>query len=437
MRESRGLIARFRVTLEGPRMAVPIDARCPSCGAPLPPPIAGMSTCGYCERAVTIQSAVSQPPNTEAALSRRPSRRRVLTILSLILIVMMLPVGYSMIAASVTANRALAEAERVVRKASVTAAGDTRALWDDMGGPPVPVLIDGHEAVLGRLRTVTTGDQLFIVASDSATLKKCWQSAPYGTYSEGYLSTHFVIIGNQVIVSDFHSKLHFLDLRTGQEMATMALSDRVECMGVEKGRVLARQVDNKSLLIDPSNRATTAISGRVSRFDDPVCKNKSVERKARPSSVAPSVDGFSTYRVLIEGEEGIAAGNKSPGTPVPHVVGFDPKTKRVLWRQVLPSVDPNTVQGSSDLAGDLAGHRYFGVYPVGSEIHRLTAFDARNGARLWDVKLRPIFAVDDIEDIIATEQFVYAVRTGSLDVVDAKSGRLIGAIGASTYDDAE
>ena len=345
--------------------------------------------------------------------------------------------GYSVIRALISTQ---------VLQTKIGAVADTavetkheRTIWDDVGGPPVPTSIGGKEAVLGRLRSVTTGDKLFVIASDSATLTKRWKAGPFGTYSEGYQSTHFVVIGDRVVISDFHAKLHFLELATGKELATLALSDRVECMSVEQGRVRLIQVNGKSIYVDPANRTTTAIPKQEvrKRWDDPSCARKAVERKAGTRLQAPSIDGFEAYRVLIDGDEAIAAGKKFPGTPVPQVVGYAPKSKHVLWRQVLPNVDPNTVDGSSPLAGDLAGHRYVGVYPVGSETHRLTAFDARSGARLWDVKLRGIFAVDRIEDIVVTEKFVYAVRTSSLDVLEAKTGRLIGAVGDDTYDKEE
>jgi outer membrane protein assembly factor BamB len=314
-----------------------------------------------------------------------------------------------------------------------------RMIWDDVGGPPLPAAIDGTEIVIGRLRAIDGGDQLFIVASDSATLATRWRAGPYGTYSEGYLSTYFVVAGERVIVSDFHSKLHFLDLKTGRELASLEMSDRAECISLDKNRVLVIQVDQKSLWVDPTNQTTNAVPPNERRrsWDVPSCARKSVERRSATEPRAPAVDGFEAYRVLVDGDDAVAAGKKAPGTPIPQVMGFEPKTKRALWRQTLPNVDPNTVDGGSALAGALGGHRYVGVYPVGTEMHRLTAFDARNGARLWDVKLRGIFAVDRIDDVVVTDQYVYAVRTSSLDVLDARTGRLVGAIGNDTYDNGE
>jgi len=419
-------------------MPVLFDVKCPSCGAPLPPPVEGKSTCSFCERTIAVQrtlAAIPAVPGSPAGGATKGAKR----VIAAISVTMALIGGFTLLSSSRAVQGISPEqiVNRISGGSALAGAADVRMIWDDVGGPPVSAQIDGNEAVLGRLRTVTTGDELFIVATDSATLKKRWKAGPYGTYMEGFQSTHFVVIGDRVAVSDFHSKLHFLDLRTGKELASLPLSDRVQCMYTEKGRVRVMQADEKTLLIDPANQTTAEVPKRElrKRWDDPRCEGKSVERKSLATTGAPSVDGFGAYRVFVDGAEGIAAGKKTPGTPVPQVVGFEPNSKRVLWRQVLPSVDPNTVDGSSTLAGDLGGHRYVGVYPVGSEIHRLAAFDARSGARLWDVKLRPIFSVDHIEDIVVTENFVYAVRSSSLDVLDVKSGKLIGAIGDDTYDE--
>jgi len=351
--------------------------------------------------------------------------------------VVVIGAGLAIAMAMVGKNQAASGASSAAGVAPIAAADADSMIWDDVGGPPVTAVINGKEAVLGRLRSVRGGDELFIVASDAQTLARHWKAGPYGTYSEGYQCTHFVVTGENVITSDFHSRLHFLQLSTGKELATLALTDRVECLSVEStGKVRVDQADDRAFLLDPAARTMTTVPDRNKRkrWELPCYKRKSVERKALPAASGPHIEGFETLRVLIDGNEGIAAGKKAPGTPLPQVVGFEPGTKRALWRQMLPSVDPNTVDASSELAGAIAGHRYVGVYPVGTENHRLTAFDSRSGARLWDVKLRGLFAVDRIDDIILTEQYVYAVRTSSLDVLEAKSGRLIGAIGTDTYD---
>jgi hypothetical protein len=72
----------------------------------------------------------------------------------------------------------------------------------------------------------------------------------------------------------------------------------------------------------------------------------------------------------------------------------------------------------------LAAGRYIATYGEGQEFWHLTAFDAQTGARLWDHKLRSIFAVDWIYGVVATDKNIYLVRMSSLEVHDAATGAL-------------
>ena len=70
----------------------------------------------------------------------------------------------------------------------------------------------------------------------------------------------------------------------------------------------------------------------------------------------------------------------------------------------------------------------------GQEHWHLAAFDAKTGDRLWDDKLRSIFAVDWLHGIEATANHVFLVRMSSVEVYDAATGALKATIGAENYD---
>ena len=97
----------------------------------------------------------------------------------------------------------------------------------------------------------------------------------------------------------------------------------------------------------------------------------------------------------------------------------------------MPTVDPLSVRASEHDA--LGGGRYLAIYGVGSAGWHLTALDAKDGTRLWDVTLRPLFAVDDIDSLVVTRQFAYVNRTSSLEIYDAATGKLLGTVGNDTY----
>jgi hypothetical protein len=139
-------------------------------------------------------------------------------------------------------------------------------------------------------------------------------------------------------------------------------------------------------------------------------------------------------RVYVEGENGVVAGAKSPGTPVPTAVGFDPKTRKVRWKKPVVACDPMSVNGSSFSKDALAAGRYVATYREGTETWHAAAFDAGSGDPLWDVTLRGIFAVDRINGVAASEAFVYIVRMSSIEVRGARDGKLVGVVGKETYD---
>ena len=63
------------------------------------------------------------------------------------------------------------------------------------------------------------------------------------------------------------------------------------------------------------------------------------------------------------------------------------------------------------------------------------AFDVATGDRVWEVPLRGIFAVDWIREAVATDTRVLFVRMSSVDVLDARDGRLVATLGVDPYDE--
>ena len=129
----------------------------------------------------------------------------------------------------------------------------------------------------------------------------------------------------------------------------------------------------------------------------------------------------------------VAVGVKSPGTAMPKAIGF--VNGAPTWETWIPAVDLATVQEPSfGIVADRFGDRLVAVYGVGPEEWRVTLLDTTNGARLWDIKLRPIFEVDSIDHVQLTTDRVLVERTNSLDVLDAATGKLVGVVGDDSYD---
>jgi outer membrane protein assembly factor BamB len=303
----------------------------------------------------------------------------------------------------------------------------TRALWDRVGGPPVPVRIGGKEAVLGRMRL--SEDQLYVVATDAETLRPLWKLGPLGTYSEGYRVTFFVVAGQRVVVSDARGTVHIHDLASGQLLKQVPLTDRAAnlCLTAPSAVAVA-VVDGHHLTIDTDSLTLTE-AALPAGCD---AQHRSFRSRDGGGHVRkPTLRGFSVQDAHLEGELGVAAAVKSPGTPTPYALGFAQKTREILWQQLLPTVEPLSVRATEYDA--LVASRYLAIYGVGSAGWHLTALDAKDGARLWDVELRPLFAVDSIEALVVTPQYAYVNRTSSLDIYDAATGKLRGSVGNDTY----
>lgn len=399
---------------------------CTHCGARLPEqPAADKYKCGYCGSlfAVTDLPPTSVPaPVVTAAPPHRGKGSPLGAVLGFLGALLPFAIGGFFL------YRSLGP----MVKGSVSGlrlGSPLRALWDRAGGPPVPVQLGGKEAVLGRMRL--SEDQLYIVATDSATAQPLWKLGPLGTYGDGYQLTHFQVAGSLIVVTDARGNLRVHELASGKEVKTIALRDRATqlCLAAP-GAVAVAVLDRHHVTLD-----TGSLTLREAPLPAGCDGSRSAQaRRGRDESGRvrkPAVRGFEVADAHAEGDYGVAAAVKSPGTPVPYAIGFEPQTRAVRWQQLLPTVDPLSVRSSEHAA--LAGGRYLALYGVGSAGWHLTALDAKDGARLWDVTLRPLFAVDDIESLVVTAQFAYVNRTSSLEIYDAATGRLVGTMGNDTY----
>jgi hypothetical protein len=430
-----------------------VSLDCPNCGAKLPPrEETGRTTCDYC--GATFETARAHH-RTTAAKPNPAAARAVGLALG---VTVLAGVGASVIAFTATSGaehayqQALSNIPQIQPVRPMNIPGQESAtkqvppdnkadfMWDEVGGPPTVAVIDGTEHVIGRLR-VRPDDQLHIAAF-SDTGEQRWRLGPFGSYSDGYRATHFAVADGRVAVTDFRGKLHLYDLQTGEQKQEVALTDKAErlCMlegPGEKPRVWLSQVDNRDFAVDlvagalkddKPPKGCDMFSRFSSRDGDPLSRTQERMRKA------PKVDGFSAQAVHIDGAVAVARGTKSPGTAYPMVVGFDPATREVRWKSPTASVDLASVRERDNAQDAIAAGRYFATYGEGQEYWHLTGFDAKTGDRLFDHRLRSIFAVDWLYGLKATEKNLFLVRMSSVEVHDAATGALKATIGDESYD---
>jgi hypothetical protein len=316
-------------------------------------------------------------------------------------------------------------------------------MWDTVGGPPIPAAVAGTaEGFVGRIRE-RGADELWIAAFEGSKLGQVWKVGPFGTYTQGYQSTFSGIVGHHVVVTDYKANVHVYDVATGKETHTLKLTDRASAMCVAsdgKPHAWIGVSDKHDVLVDVE-AGTQGPAARPawcpdlwSASDD--CrgwlKRGAPRHACRGADAAPKVSGFQAANVVEQADLAVALGKKHPGTAVPMAVGFDPHSKAVRWEQPLPSGDQSGAAESSTISimDDLEGGRFVAPYELTSRGWHFTAFDARSGQRLWDTALQPLIGVDHPEGFSLSADRVYVMRTSSLEVYDAKTGSLVGTVGA-------
>ena len=417
------------------------SGKCSNCGAdvktaPVPSVVGGFDVvCEYCghrdhladerPRPAEPEPAAAPKPAAEPRRAAEPKRdaprsRALLVVLAVGLIAMIaVIVGFA--------------------RKGVTTGG---SYWD---AGPVVVTIGGGEAVVGRVCEVGANGQLFVAAFDSTTRTQRWKAGPYGTSRDGSRYTHFAVVGAHVVVTDFHAKVHILDLQTGKEQGFVTLTDKVDgdidsemeiqrnVCAADATHVWLSQLDNRTVLIDlesgtvadaplPKSCARGFVTiegmagvqlvyalGSTSEWDEPHFAAASIPLEAK-----------SVYVVL---------GKKTPGTPTPMVAGVDKKDRSVRWQVALPAVDLATVTDGSakKRSAAVCGDRFIGTYGVGTNGWHMTALDATTGVRQWDVVLEQRSKSDSIGAVICAGAHVYVVRKG-FDMFDAATGKALGTI---------
>ena len=343
--------------------------------------------------------------------------------------------------------------------------GSLRPTVVDLGG-------DAVEDLLGFYR----GDprdpgKEFFAAFDGATLAAKWTLGPYGQY-DGDQNNHIVVRGGRALVVAGDATVRIVEIASGKELSTVQLSDKVQAACVPKASttsVWLQVADNQHVTVD-------LVSGKSEHAARPAdCANLGNDAATvlvvkDGGGVAYAVfandlkiAGFSGQIVLKTGENVVVIGNKSPGTPLPMLVGgttappanlqakflaardgdkpardggkpaafvFVGGTLSLAWQKVLGPEGPNSEARAefSPQAAVIAG----GVvtcYAAGSSKLRLVRVEAATGKVLWDIVIPGTHSSCD--EILATATRVYVVVRGSyLLAFDATTGAEVGLVGS-------
>jgi hypothetical protein len=302
---------------------------------------------------------------------------------------------------------------------------------------------DATEDIVGHYRVLNSGKgkttQEFIGGIDGVTLKRIWSAGPYvdGDDARGF---KFAVIGNNVLVTDPKSVGHILDVTTGKETATIAMSDRADSICVEptgKPEAWIHVTDNEDLDVDFTSKRTKKMAR------PPWCKSTDfgiadiqcesgqyTKTSAHCSGVDSSfkAPNFEGTKMLSDGTATVVVGKKSPGTGIPTAVGYDPKAKRILWQRPIPQSDATHVSDGLGLT-DMANGKLISQIQLSTGIYKLAALDAHSGAELWETEIPRSKDGSEADKMLITATRVYLPHWTWLDIFDVKTGAVIGTVG--------
>ena len=314
--------------------------------------------------------------------------------------------------------------------------------WSAGEGTPIAVRIAGEESVVVAVLEYREDVPMFVQAWSARPVERLWAHGPVADSDSGYTAIQVGATAEYVLVSDPRNRVRILAAASGELTAEVSLSDRVEEICAPPPDHPAADAwlgvaDERHQLVD-LRTATLRAAGRPAwcpapaRWSHPPGASGVLEQE-KP----PEVAGFRAERVHVEGDLAVAGGVKSPGSALPRALGFDRGTREVRWHVAVAAAGRAGIREHSTDWAALSTDRYFTHYAAGSEDTWVVALKASTGAHLWETHLRPIFAVDRVERLVATPGILYVARTGCVDVLDALTGEVLGTVGTPTYDDTE
>ncbi|WP_437716312.1 PQQ-binding-like beta-propeller repeat protein [Sorangium sp. So ce448] len=409
-------------------MARIVDSRCPRCGAPLPiQPAMDAVTCQYCGARSLIDRG--RKPTT-APIPQGMHVVRVAPPSSNAAAVIVMSVVMAMVVAGAAAGAFMfsAPGPSKGRSAPLLALGPNayfsdRPMLADVNG-------DGTPDVIGK-NNVPGGEE-WIAAHDGRDGKPIWKTAALTKDAANHEARRAIVSGRLISI-DALGKVQAYDLRTGTPSWSALLGEKARRLCQGDGVIVVETVDDAKHGLDPATgtRRELAKGAACKTVPSSIQEEAPGYRFARwhefdelglPGS--HEVEGMSVSGAIIPSGPGprFLLGGRSKGSQVGMVAAVD--KKKVLWKTVVPGVDPLTTRATGVEAGAYEGG--FLVIPYDMKDHkdgtRLACFEAGTGKRLWDVQVHKKSQVSSGISISANDVFfaswtalyVFSLKTGQL-----------------------
>jgi len=430
-----------------------MSPRCPRCNAPITL-VTGqvLYTCGYCDASIDTRGEKAPLPHYEpvAAGSNQNAALLVSGIVVTLFIVgaaffLAFDSGEEPIPAIPT--RGPAPSPVAAAPPPVVEKKQPKFQWDSTGLPLVVDLNgDGTDDIVGRIRRHVpnaggTDIRSKAAAFDGKSLELLWEVELQGEPSELHSTVHFVHQGGRLVMSTPDAVL-LLEPLTGKQLGQVALSDKPKRLCIPEGdaeSVWVEVVDARNLLL---NTATTA--ARPAIQPPPSCVVRkwnsredcyiTVARKSPVPCVSarglPAVPGFRAENVYKWQGLDVVMGERNPGSRMPMAAVFEPGAKTPLWTDSVGDMDPKNMKESVVDTVAFSEDALFMVYGLKQGGEQLVRRDLRTGSVGWDVPIPNSASGSRTSEFKQHGGRIYVPHWVWLDVFDAKTGNLVGTLGA-------
>jgi len=374
-------------------MAKLIDIKCPKCAAPVHIAADATSvTCRYCGGTSVIERGQPSTPRkisvTPAASSSGAS----------VMLVTMLVLGGATAAALTFYTRAQVAGIAGRGEGGGASEQTSTNIVSSLHFSDRPMLADVNGDGLLDLVGKTRGDGDVIAAFDGKDGAELWRTAPLSKDASEGSAFRAVVLGRVVSV-DALGKAQAYDLRTGNPAWSALLGEKARAACEGKGLIVIETADELRHGLDPatgkksevakgtpctavfSSESDTAPGYRI--VDWPEMQKLGIPRLG-------DIPGITAHRALVPDGPGprFMLGQRDKGTAVAMVAAVG-EGKKVLWKDVVPGVDPLTtdvnvlgieaayIDGKLIVPYSMKGH------DAGS---RVACFATATGERLWDVQ---------------------------------------------------
>lgn len=465
-----------------------IQIRCPNCGASQDVQATAMTiTCSYCQtqsrvrpRTGFFEAPMKLPPQPQLArlpIAVQQHTRRWLVSFS---VGMAMFVGLMAIVPMIIVHKVRSATQRAAAGTSHDGRSGLTLNWSSDRPLVADANADNVGDLLGRLRGLDGTDSVHLVAFNGANGAKLWQTR-LGTYQETYQGT-LALLGPQLLYVSNRGLARGFDIKTGAQTWKVNILEQLESACKAGDSFYLLTADKRWVKLDHQ-------SGKASEVREPAgCVPLATDgHRGTPPGLeviddwhdqVPKPRNFDGMyigtHVIVDGNERLAIGYKSPGTHVPMVAryrvgNYQPPAEEALpeitddmparrkrqlrreqrereremqklaraatfelvWKAVVPASDPLGASASTPEHFGVSRDADCVVVPYsmqGDKPIHVACLSWKSGEHKWDAAMPRAF-IDRIEGLAVSDERAFFSMSSRVHTLDLATGKILFSVG--------